>query len=256
VPEEQLRIALWGASKAGKTALLAYLKHFTEKTDWDVQQTSESFDFVNGMRKRLKDNRFPEPTAFGHTDRVVYRLVRVRDQRSATLCVEDRAGGKWLELAAEEKALLKDAQALIVLIDPAESAVSIENDVKSMIESVGLERDSAVDERPVAICVSKADGLVDAPEDFRRAVEDPEGFLFDRLSDRLRPTLKKFFTLRCPTHRFFPVSAVGVQVRHGLVRSAVLMDEQLTLRIAPIGQPLNLTEPFEWIFDAVERTRG
>src|SRR6186713_2791835 len=98
------KIALWGPSRAGKTALLAYLLHATARTPWDVRPTKESEGFVKSMTDRQRENRFPPPTAFEHADRVVYTLVN--GPRRAMLSVEDRAGAKWIAFNQAEQAIL------------------------------------------------------------------------------------------------------------------------------------------------------
>jgi hypothetical protein len=247
---EPYKIALWGASRAGKTALLAYLLHATAKTPWDVRPTRESAGFVRSMTDRQRENRFPPPTAFEHADKVVYTLVN--GPRRAVLSVEDRAGAKWIAFNQEEKAILIDADALMILVDPTAAAVELERQIKDMLDTLALDQTESVDDRPVAICVSKADELIRSPEDVESAKQDPERFVLERLKDQIRPELRTFVTRRCPNHQFFPVSAVGVRVRSGLVRPAVLYDEQLRLRVTSNGVPINLTEPFDWIFNRLE----
>jgi hypothetical protein len=246
--EQPYQIALWGPPRVGKTALLVYLVDAAAKTDWDVQPaTEESRVFVETMRRRLLNNQFPEATAVGHRDEVVYRLTR--GARQALLKVEDLAGGKWLALDKDELAVLTGAQALILIVDPNKPPLQIEFQVQSMLDKLSLDRSHTIDMRPVAICVTKIDGRIESVADLDEAIHNPDAFVRRRMRDSIRDVLRTTLQRRCPNHRFFPVSAVGVRVQSGVVRHAVMVDERLGLRPTSGGTPVNLTAPFDWIFD-------
>ncbi len=241
-----IRIALWGLSGSGKTALLAYLLHASPDTGWDVRPRREASSFVKMMRQQRALNRFPSATPLHNPARVVYTLNK--GDRQAILHVEDRSGGEWKELPEDVKhelvQELTNAHALIVLLDPTGAYRDLEDQVRNTLERLCEERGVPHETRPVALCLTKADTFVSDVESLVRAKSDPDGFAAAHLHARLRTSVARL----CSNARFFPVSTVGVRASFGVVTPAVIADETLTLRPVTGGQPINLTEPFEWIF--------
>jgi hypothetical protein len=241
-------IAVWGPSLSGKTALLAYLLHAGGDRSWDVNPASrESFPFVDAMRNHLQQGRFPAPTAPGYVDKVIYRLKHLPSGVQAVVSVDDRAGGKWIALGDEEQQVLSGADGLVILVDPHSPSLVLDQQIRTMLERLQVAADHAEEKRPVAICVSKSDMLLDSSADYAEATADPDRFVLTRLRQHIGPDLTRVLAARCPTHRFFPVSAVGVRLQFGLARPAVLLDENLTPRVTALGRSLNLMAPFEWI---------
>ncbi len=103
------------------------------------------------------------------------------------------------------------------------------------------------DDRPIAVCVSKADVLIESPQDLRRAREDPDGFVREHDRMGLVRALDRF----CSNYRLFPVSAAGVLLHRGVIEPMVFYDEKLVPRVRPGGELLNLMEPFTWLLDQV-----
>jgi hypothetical protein len=107
------------------------------------------------------------------------------------------------------------------------------------------------DERPLAVCLSKADLLMESPEDLRLALEEPDRFVRPRLSRQILAVLDQFHA----DYRLFPVSAVGVRLRWGVVEPAVFYDEALSPRIYPGAEPVHLVTPFAWLLDRAAARR-
>jgi hypothetical protein len=99
------------------------------------------------------------------------------------------------------------------------------------------------DERPIAVCLSKADTLIRTPADFRRAIEWPDDFVREHLDPGLVRPLERL----CANYRLFPISAAGVRLRYGAIEPVVFLDENLEPRICPGGRPFNLMAPFTWL---------
>ncbi len=237
-----VEIALWGLAGAGKTAMLAYLLHAGIETGWDVRPAPGAEAFVAAIRKRHMFNRFPPPTPHMDIASVHYRMKK--GDRVAMLSVEDRPGSSWRELSDTADALRR-AQALIVLLEPKGGQHDLENQVRQTFEA--LCPDDALEQRPVALCLTKVDTLIHDVETLHLAEHDPEAFVTTRVDGRLRRLVANF----CANAKFFPVSTVGVRVRHGTVSPAVIADEAMTLRPALGVRPINLTEPFDWIISQV-----
>ena len=87
--------------------------------------------------------------------------------------------------------------------------------------------------------------LIETAADFRRALDAPDEFVRERVS----PVLVQGLDHYCAKYRLFPVSAVGVRLRHGVVEPAVFSDERLQPRICPGGRPFNLRAPFAWLLN-------
>src|SRR6266852_3848253 len=112
-----ITIALWGPSRAGKTAYLAQL--FLKEnvgSGWKVFPTSESREFLLAVSKRANLNFFPEPT--DTVRNVRYRFKNEKTGQEAVLFVEDRAGRESSQLDDEGKRRLNQADGLILLFDP------------------------------------------------------------------------------------------------------------------------------------------
>jgi hypothetical protein len=116
-------------------------------------------------------------------------------------------------------------------------------DVVQVTGRAGAPRD-----RPVAVCVSKADELIDSPAALRRAIADPDGFVRGL---RQMSSLVRGVERRCNNMRLFPVSAAGLRLRFGVVERVVFYDEIFRPRLAPGGEAVNVMAPFTWLLGQV-----
>jgi hypothetical protein len=250
-------IALWGPSAAGKTALIAKL--FLDATgdeNWEVYPSSQSLGFIEAMQERIKTgNLFPVASATGRTDGIEYIFTHQKSGMMASLRLEDRAGAESEDLTftpsdrVSLKQRLTSAAGLVLLFDPFADKGALEALVSKTLRRLNVEsgRIGRKDERPIAVCVSKADVLIETPADFQRALSNPHNFVRERVSQELVVPLDRY----CANYRLFPVSAAGVRVRHGSIEPAVFYDETLEPRICPGGRPFNLMAPFTWILNQV-----
>lgn len=239
-------IALWGLTGSGKTAVLAYLLHSSPLTLWDVMRVNEAPWFATSEWR--DQNKFPGGTRVTEEgqdpSRAVYKLRR--GERAAMLSVEDRAGQEWKSLKKQVKEALQKAHALIVLLDPeSPSEDQVRETLDTLCEDLGKERE----ERPVALCLTKADTLIETVDDLMLAERDPDRFV--GATGRVKDSLRTIVSRRCANARLFAISAVGAEARFGVVRPAVIIDETLQSRPAKNVRPINLMEPFDWIFSMV-----
>ena len=258
-----LELTLWGPAAAGKTVLLAqlYLESDADgRSDsknkvsgWEVFPSGTSLAFFQNMRTRMQtSNLFPAATSVGQVEGIEYVFKHKSGARSF-LHLEDRAGreSETLEEKASGQVSLKErlgsADGLILLFDPISDERILEARVWRTLESMygdsGREGDK--DERPIAVCVSKADILIDTPADFRRALDTPDEFVRERVPRVLVRALDHY----CEKYRLFPVSAVGVRLQHGVIEPAMFIDEGLQPRICPGSRPFNLMAPFAWLLN-------
>jgi hypothetical protein len=248
--EAPIELAMWGPSSSGKTALLAKLYIDCDAGDWEIFPTQSSLKFIQDMREHMRTrNAFPPATAAGLVEKIEYLFRHRRTGAAASLRMEDRAGAYSENLSDELKASLGRAAGLVLLFDPLSEGATLESQVWRTLEQVHIASRRGVrkDDRPIAVCVSKADVLIESPEDLRRAQEDPQGFVREHDRMGLRRALDRF----CSNYRLFPVSAAGVRLHRGLVDFRVFYDEKLAPRICAGSQPLNLMQPFSWLLDQV-----
>jgi GTPase SAR1 family protein len=251
-----VQLTLWGPSSAGKTVLLAKLYLETEnREDWDIFPTQKSVDFIQTMRERMRtSNLFPPATTVGHVEGIEYLFRHRQTGLEASLQLEDRAGRESEDLQDESdtaggkvslKQRLGSAQGLVLLFDPISDETLLESRVWRTLELLHVASGRGVqkDERPIAVCLSKADVLIETAADFRRALETPDEFVRERVPAVLLHALDRF----CTHYRLFPVSAAGVRLRHGVVEPVVFLDEDLKPRVCPGGQAFNLMAPFAWL---------
>ena len=251
-PERRpVQLALWGASAAGKTALLAqlYLANLGNKGDaWDAYPAPASGKFFKDMRNLIRTARkFPSATGLD-PEPVEYRFLHRPTGREVPLRLEDRAGSASTEMPEAMRQYLAAANGLVLLFDPIAQGDTLYSQVLSALESLHHER-AGRDPRPIAVCLSKADLLIKTEDDLKRATEDPDGFVRRHDQMGLVPLLNHY----CTKYKFFPVSAAGVRVRYGRVESVVFYDNELSPRIGPGGSPINVMKPFAWLLDEVTK---
>ncbi|HBL29427.1 MAG TPA: hypothetical protein DD490_21555 [Acidobacteria bacterium] len=261
-PERRpVQLALWGASAAGKTALLAqlYLANLGNRSNtYDAYPAPASRDFFRNMRDLIrKERKFPSATGL-EAEPVEYHFQHRATSRGVSLRLEDRAGSAstsfgsastdLTEAMNQHRRHLTEANGLILLFDPTAQGDTLYSQVLSTLESLFHER-TGKDPRPIAVCLSKADLLIRTEADLQRATENPDDFV--RRHDKMG--LADLLGHYCTLFRFFPVSAAGVRVRYGLVESVVFYDNELSPRIGPGGSPVNVMEPFAWLLDEVTK---
>jgi hypothetical protein len=252
-PSRKIDLTLWGPSAAGKTVLLAklYIDQPHDDSAWGVFPTNKAIDFFNAMRDRIHDNnRFPQATAAGHIEQIEYDLKHASGAKFS-LHMEDRPGRESEQLPDQEsgepslKNRLGTADGLVLLFDTIADESSLNSRVWNTLDRLYLAsgRVAEKDERPIAVCVSKADLFVRKADDFRRALDTPHEFV----KEWIPQSVLKALDARCANYRLFPVSAAGVRVRHGVVEPVVFFDEALEPRLCPDGRTFNLMAPFSWL---------
>lgn len=245
-----LNLALWGPSAAGKTALLAQLFD-RDHGDWEIYPTQDSLSFIERMQPVLQTNNlFPPATMVGDRERIVYLFRNGKTGAAGTLHVEDRAGKDFEDMVEEGQQRLRSADGLVLLFDPTRDPRKLAGEVRTTLQRLHVisERGTEKDPRPIAICLSKADLMIRTPDDLRHVREAPDLFVRERMAPSLSDSIDRF----CSNFKLFPVSAAGVRVRRGVVEPVVFYDEQLRFRIGHGGEPINLIEPFLWIFEQLE----
>ncbi len=255
--ETQIRLAMWGPSAAGKTVLLAqlFLEARTESDgEWDIFPTDESsLEFISSMQETRSSNLFPPATPVGAKDQISYRLRNRRTGVTASLMLEDRAGRDFEQFESEAQERLGSADGLILLFDPLRDKTGLRQEIMQLSKALGrihLARghDYQKDDRPIAVCVSKADSLIESPADYRLACLNPHEFVRGQDHWGLIRELDTY----CDNYRLFPVSAVGIQMQYGVIDTVAFYDEKLTQRLRSKGRPFNLMAPFAWIIAQVE----
>jgi hypothetical protein len=206
------------------------------------------------LRGRMKlGNQFPAATRVGDAVGIEYYFEHRASGIVASLQLEDRAGTESEKLGDAKKGdtmSLKErlgaADGLVVLFDPTKETQNLASLVSRAFESlhVASGRKAGRDPRPIAVCISKADLLINHPDDFRKALESPDDFVRERFA-----SVVGVIDRYCSNSRLFPLSAAGVRLRLGIIEPAVFIDEALEPRICPGGLPFNLMAPFTWLLN-------
>ncbi len=249
---EPARLTLWGPSGSGKTVFLGQLYwqlSQSDDADWDIYPGERGLDYFEMLRERMYSaNAFPPGTQAGTTLDIVCHLRHRRTQELVTLSLEDRAGEDYEGLHQEVLDRLLKAHGIILLLDPQRRDDRVFGEISHTFDRILVASGAASgrvaqkDPRPVAVCVTKADELIETPEDYRLAIAEPEAFAQQHVDRRLLGYLESRFA----RFALFPVSAAGVRMQHGAIEPVVFYDESLRPRINS-GRPFNLLAPVDWL---------
>jgi hypothetical protein len=247
-PNDATTVALWGTTQSGKTSFLAqlYLHPGSFRGNWDIFPTKESEQFIDEMREYLRRSEFPDPTRATTVRNVTYGFKDKLTGQEALLFVEDRAGAESEQLDEAARNRLNQASGLVVLFDPQRHLRDLEQQIEKTLGRLHTARDGGFqkDPRPIAVCLSKADTLIKSPEDLVQARTRPREFVKEHVKGDILAWLGNF----CSNFELFPVSSLGVRARFGVVEPIIFYDETCRPRIGPDSEPINLIEPFVWIF--------
>lgn len=246
------KIALWGAVGSGKTALLSALFHEAAGTDLRVLPTEASQGFLRERGHDRAENRFPPPTAVTEPDTAFFFVEA--EGVEAELHIHDRAGSHWEKLDPGAHDELRQADGALLLVDPFAELLELEQQLTETLTALFVAQ-GRVDARPFAVCLSKADALIETPEDLGMAVQQPGEFARRILRKRM-PTLEERIARFCARYALFAVSSVGVRLRHGMVESTAFLDERLRWRHGHGGTPVNLAAPFVWLLREIGANDG
>lgn len=263
-PARPIKLVVWGPTRSGKTMLLSQLVDLGDAslTDWRVRPADEATR-ASGEEKRRRisgDNHFLPPTREGKGVPLVYEFYRPSSGERFRLETDDQAGANFEDLGAEARASVAEADGLVLLFNGEDNTHELFQVLTNTLEKIHelvTDEDHALDPRPVAICLSKADTLLSSPADLRRA-RSPEGasaFVEDWILAQRAQRLMLKVEKHCANPRLFPVSAVGVQLHHGALEPVVFYDESLVPRVIPGATSINLIEPFLWVYEEVVARR-
>jgi hypothetical protein len=246
-------LRLWGGPSSGKSAYLGLLATKVAQDHSSAWEVLPGHDidpvwFASQLRGFDTDCRFPQMTSSGDARKLGYVLRHRTDGRRARVEFEDRAGADYVNMSEKVADQLTAADGIMLLLDPLRPDWTVqENEVQCGLKSLQRSRGTeAADPRPLALCCSKCDALIADADDYRRALDDPEGFLSPHIGHAVIHAVRRQF----PNMRMFAVSAAGVRLMAGVAMPAVFYDEALELRIRRDGMPLNLLEPLTWLLEA------
>jgi hypothetical protein len=247
------RLTLWGPSGSGKTVFLGQLYwqiNSATDGDWEIYPGEHGLDYLQRMRDQMYSrNAFPPPTSLGDTWQLVCHLKHRRTGRQVTLTLEDRAGADFEAVHEDVLKLLTEADGIILLLDPDREDNKVFKEVSDTFDRILTlpDRVAQKEQRPVAVCVTKADTLIEAPADYRLALEEPARFAERHIDRRLLGYMNNRF------ERFglFAASAAGVRMQHGAIEPVAFLDETLRPRINT-GEPFNLLAPIDWVIGKVQ----
>jgi hypothetical protein len=243
-------LALWGLPASGKTKLLSqlYLRQSQFQSEWRIfpaNATTQKF-VERERRKMVEEREFPMPTKEEAPEEIAYEFIHTTSDRRFHLFTVDLAGERSKRLDQLEP--FTAAAGMLMLLDAGRVANQA-TDFKSTLETffrAARDKGHDRDERPVAVCLSKADFRIASQADLDRAEKDPEGFVAECI-EKEDADLLHWVRQYCPHHKLLPVSSVGVCVRYGHVRPALFYDQRMVLRLTNDGAPLHVHTAFEWL---------
>lgn len=256
-----MQLVMWGPSASGKTIFLAQLFLQPETPGWAVRAKPEAVQEVERLAKRMRgENAFPPPTTVGVSPDLNFRLIQESTGASADIVIKDRAGAESEALDERSFDLIRGASGLLLMFDHTREPSALLTEVQLTMLKLYADRETQAagqavrhkDPRPIAICLTKADLLMQTPKDLARSISTPDAFVRESLDRRIVQCVEGY----CERIAFFPVSSVGLRVRLGAVDPVVFLDEELGLRLGHLETPVNLIEPFAWIFGEVSRHAG
>jgi hypothetical protein len=257
-----LHFVMWGPSAAGKTMFLVQLFLQSKgKSEWMVRPTSEAVTAeVERHARRMRDySMFPAPTALGAGADLSFSMINERTGARAEISIKDRAGEYSERPDRDNLDLYRTADAALLMFDHTRETSRLLTETQLTLMKLYTDRQSqpelahlAKDPRPVAVCLTKTDLLVRTPGDAHRARETPDDFVRSQLDRRVVDCVEE----HCQNARFFPVSSVGLRVRHGGVEPVLFLDEDLGPRIGHFEEPINLIQPFAWLFEQASAVRA
>lgn len=259
---QALNVTLWGPSAAGKTMLLAQLCGRSDESasPWSVRPTEEARPFLNLARDLIMlRNEFPRATG-EHASQLRLHFFNKKTNAEIELSIEDRKGQEFEKLNDETRKRLTEAHGIVLLFDPATGGADLEKQIMESVEQVRMDRRSSGtreprDPRPYAICISKADLWVRTAKDVERAKNEPDDFVRRLLREKGLSRVLRHIEDYCENYRLYPISAVGVHLQRGSVERAVFLDESGAPRLRAGANPINLIEPFEWIFSQLTKNK-
>ncbi|MBL8213830.1 MAG: hypothetical protein JNK87_24140 [Bryobacterales bacterium] len=244
------QVALWGPPSSGKTVWLAqlYIRLQRTNTNWQVFPASSATQaFIEEMRNLMTNQRrFPQGTTLENPVKIEYEFRHPAFPEHRRVFIEDRAGAVSLGETPDWLEAFSKVDGLVVLLDPnrqeylSEVQTALENFYHKAREAGGQ-----TDDRPVAFCLPKIDRLLRDANEVEFALQHPDAFVRDQLPADFIRFIEQYTGSR---HKFFPVSAIGVQMDFGVIRPTVYYDERFELRLLPDGAPIHLLTPFEWLF--------
>ncbi|WP_157817564.1 hypothetical protein [Candidatus Thiodictyon syntrophicum] len=270
VPVPNIRIAVWGLAGAGKTtlmmALLGIPRPDSSVRSWSFTAVQEAGDQSFFIGKTFDANRFPYATTPSETpERYECIACRTDDGPCWRIVVEDRAGKEYENLAPAGRqrtdgdsgsALLaklrEDTDGILLLIDPERT--DADPYIRQIVTTL-YGKGAPNPDRPLAVCISMCDRLLNDFDDVQHARENPQGFV-DVLKDKKLKTRYarslEFIQTNVARVAFFPISAVGVRPRCGILLPTVVYDDDLTPRPLWTGtNTIHVERPFEWILDQI-----
>ena len=272
VPEDALRVVLFGMPDAGKSSLLGALAQSAQTQERILQ--GRLFDIPPGMeelRRRVYENRptgtleeiVPYPLTFEPFQGTQSNPVRV------PLVVYDCDGRVANELLTRRKSFdtdtkagslaeaVLDADALVLVIDAAASPEQIDADFREFTRFLKFLNDYRTKDRmvgglPVFLTLSKCDLLVrdgESSESWVARIDDKKGQVFDRFAEFMKRSDREH-----PGTEWLGFGSIGLDVHSTAVVRPVLENQPSPPLMRP--EPFGVAELFHHCIDAAKAYRA
>lgn len=253
---QRINVAVWGMPQSGKTMALARLATALADSGsaWWFQPSMALEPWIDLNWARIEDqNLFPNPTTADEPLELCF--VHGPTGREARVFVHDHPGSAFVNIAAETVEQIAATDAVVLILDPEMNPHHLArylNQTMRRVHSASASTTVGLDARPFAVCLSQIDRLATEIDQVRRLRDKDAGgeFVEDWVRTHLRDTHVRLSRL-LSNKRYFPLSAAGIRINHGVVEPTVFHDEHLRPRVRFGSESLSLLRPLEWIFDQV-----
>jgi hypothetical protein len=256
--DEIIKVGIWGPPGSGKTHFLV-MQQFAEREGWNIRPLQKKArDLYIGGHKLLRQQlEFIAPTPKAANDIFLPFEFEgpgksiFQKRRLFRVLLPDCAGEyyKYPDQIPDLIDEISRCHGIVWLIDPVQIDHPIPSD-KGYIEMI-QEWLALIHERQgggrlrhyMAFCLTK----MDLPEYANYIDKNVESFCLEKLGDDVRILLNDF----CDPEKvgFFATSAIGFEP--GTRKSNANLDDPNNPHLKSPAMPINLFEPFEWLFSVL-----
>lgn len=245
---EIIKFGMWGPPGSGKTTYITMLQ-YADCDGWNVKPRGQATqDLYIEYSELLRDKKeFVPPTIVDNVSYLTFDFEKPGGmfQNKNFRVVLPEASGEYYEKPEEHPELLSEMyryQGIIWLVDPEriekpnKDSRSYRRMIQEWLYRLNEMQGGGTLKHYMAFCATKMD-----IEDYYKNIDDPKNFCLDKLGR----DVEKFLGTYCDPARvaFFNTSSIGLGKDNLSSR-----DPDDPGRLLEVSDPINLFEPFKWLF--------